>query len=162
MQVMIFDRTGTARRGATMVEVAIVLPVLFLFIFGMVIGGVGVFRYQTLASLAREATRYASVHGTEYQADTGLPAVTAQKIYHAAIVPQSAGLDLDQLTYEISYNGAATAGWDSVAHSPRFALPNSAVLRTASVSVTLTYRWEAPLYFGTIDLTSTSEMPITY
>ena len=56
---MILDRTRTARCGATLVETALVLPVLFLFIYGMVIGGIGVFRHQVLASLAREAARYA-------------------------------------------------------------------------------------------------------
>lgn len=157
-------RVYTTRHGATVVETALVLPVLFLFIYGIVVGGVGVFRYQAMSSLAREAARYASVHGTQYEADTSSAAVTASNIYDAAIVPQAAGLDLDQLTYQIRYNGATTgADWDSAVHSPRYVSgTRGGTPRAASVSVTLTYRWVAPFYFGTLDLTSTSEMPMTY
>src|SRR5262245_16636736 len=156
--------TKTTRCGATVVETAIVLPLLFLFVYGIVLGGVGVFRYQAMSSLAREAARYASVHGAQYEFDTGSASVTASNIYDAAIVPQAAGLDLSQLTYQIRYNGATIgADWDSTAHASRYINGSTGGSpKTASVTVTLTYRWVAPLYFGTIDLTRTSEMPITY
>ena len=58
-----------------------------------------------------EAARYASVHGTNYQKDTGNGAVTKVNIYNAAIVPQASGLDLSQLTYTINYNAPAAADW---------------------------------------------------
>lgn len=50
-------------RGTNAVEAAIALPVAFLLILGTCVIGLGVFRYQQVASLAREGARYASVHG---------------------------------------------------------------------------------------------------
>ena len=51
------------RRGAAAVEFAAVAPVLILLLFGTVVGGLGIFRYHQVATLAREAARYASVRG---------------------------------------------------------------------------------------------------
>src|SRR6266404_7733612 len=69
-------RPRAARPGATVVEFAVVAPVTFLLILGLIVGGLGVFRYQEVAHLAREATRYASTHGGQYQLD-GLPTSTS-------------------------------------------------------------------------------------
>ena len=41
------------RRGTTTVEAAIVLPTVFLFVIGMCVIGLGIYRYQQVASLAR-------------------------------------------------------------------------------------------------------------
>jgi Flp pilus assembly protein TadG len=46
-----------------MVEMAIVLMVLLTLVFGMFDLGLGVFRSNTTAQVAREAARQASVHG---------------------------------------------------------------------------------------------------
>jgi Flp pilus assembly protein TadG len=161
---MVIRQNATAMRtGATAVEMAIVLPVLFLLTFGLVIGGIGIFRYQAVASLAREAARYASVHGTNYQLDTGAGAVSKANIYTAAIVPQASGLDLSQLTYTINYNAPSAVDWDSATHAPQYVSSTSGgTPKTATVSVTINYNWAAPLYFGTITLTSTSVMPMSY
>jgi Flp pilus assembly protein TadG len=151
------------RTGATAVEMAIVLPVLFMLTFGLVIGGVGIFRYQAVASLAREAARYASVHGTNYQSDTGSGAVTKVNIYNAAIVPQASGLDLSQMTYTINYKAPSAVDWDSATHAPLYVSSTTGgTPKTATVTVTVNYSWAALLYFGTITLTSTSEMPMCY
>jgi hypothetical protein len=53
------------RQAATVVECAIIYPVLFLFLIGLAVGGAGIFRYQEVSSLAREAARYASTHGAQ-------------------------------------------------------------------------------------------------
>ena len=153
------------RHGAALVESALVLPVVFLFTFGMIIGGMGVFRYQAMSSLAREAARYASVHGTSYQTDTGSAAVTKANIYNAAIVPQSAGLDLSQLTYTISYTGpSGKQDWDAAAHAPVYASTTGGINtnKTATVTVTVNYHWVSLKYFGTVNLSSTSVMPMSY
>ena len=76
-----------------------VLPTLFFLILATVVGGYGVFRYQQIAMLAREGVRYASVHGGQYQQETGNTAATAQDVYNNAIVPYATSLDLTQLTY---------------------------------------------------------------
>jgi hypothetical protein len=42
------------RRGTTSVEFGIACPIVFFLIFATIVGGIGVFRYQQVASLARE------------------------------------------------------------------------------------------------------------
>jgi Flp pilus assembly protein TadG len=77
------------RVGATAVEFAVVGPVAFFVLLAVIIGGMGIFRYQELASVAREASRWASVHGAQYQQDTGQPAATAQDVYNNVIAPNA-------------------------------------------------------------------------
>ena len=54
------------RRGVTLVECAIIYPLTLLLVLAIIIGGLGMFRYQEVASLAREGARYASVRGAKY------------------------------------------------------------------------------------------------
>ena len=68
--------SSSRRSGVTTVECAIVFPVTFLLIVGLVVGAAGMFRYQQMSHLARTAARYASVHGTQWQKDTGQPAAS--------------------------------------------------------------------------------------
>src|SRR5437660_7453667 len=91
------------RTGTTAVECAIVYPAVFLFTLGLVIGAAGIFRYQELSSLARRAARYASVHGTQYAADTGNPAPTPAEIYNNVVLPNAPGLQASKLSYSITY-----------------------------------------------------------
>ena len=51
-------------RGQSLVEFALVLPVLLLLIFGLLDLARAVWQENTLAFAAREATRYAIVHGS--------------------------------------------------------------------------------------------------
>src|SRR3954451_16068419 len=94
----------TARRGTTAVECALVYPLVFMFCLGLVVGAMGVFRYQELASLARRGARYASVHGYQYSKDTGNPAATPADVYANAIDPYAVGLDKSQLGYSVTWN----------------------------------------------------------
>src|SRR5437870_2161734 len=93
-----------ARRGASAIEAAVVYPVALFFVLGLVIGAMGIFRFQETAALAREAARYASVHGTSYAQASGQPAATAQDIYNNAIAPKAVGLDPSKLTYSVAWN----------------------------------------------------------
>src|SRR5262249_20810347 len=61
------------QRAAVLVESAIIYPAVFLLLLGLAVGGAGIFRYQEVASLAREAARYASTHGANSRNDAGLP-----------------------------------------------------------------------------------------
>src|SRR5262249_6999412 len=92
------------RSGATMVEYAIVLTILVFLMLGTIIAAIGVFYYQQVSLLAREGSRYASVHGAEYAREEKVPAATAQDIYNNAIVPKMAGLDPNLLTYSVTWN----------------------------------------------------------
>src|SRR5262245_52188139 len=69
------------RRGTQTVEMAIVGPVALFFIFALIVGAMGVSRYQEVSHLAREGARYASTHGGQYQQEgiptsSGVPAIS--------------------------------------------------------------------------------------
>ena len=134
------------RRGVQAVEAAIVLPVVMMLILGTCSTAMGVYYYQLVATLAHEGARYASVHGTQYAADTGNPPATAADIYNNAILPMAVGLNPSHLTPPPSVTWNAT-------NSPY----------NNSVSVTVTYQWTPDLYItGPLYLTSTSVMPMSY
>jgi Flp pilus assembly protein TadG len=75
-----YRQPGRQRRGATLVESAIVYPLALFLILGIIIGGYGIFRYQEMAWLAREGARWAAVRGTQYASETGNPAATEADI----------------------------------------------------------------------------------
>lgn len=142
------------RSGATVVEFAVVAPITFLVLLGLVIAGMGIFRYQEVASLAREASRWASVHGTQYEKDTGNKAATAQDVYDNAIKPAAVSMDMSLLSYKVT--------WES-SNSPYSAkvVNNQVVAVGNNVTVTVTYQWIPEAYLGSITLTSTSTVPVS-
>jgi Flp pilus assembly protein TadG len=145
---------SSRRRAATLVECAIVYPVLFLFLIGLAVGGAGIFRYQEVSSLAREAARYASTHGAQYRQDTGQtvgdPTVWSTDIYNNSISPNAVALDPSSLNY--------TCTWPAVINQP----DKSDNWPGSQVTVTVTYQWFPEIFLiGPINLSSTSSMPIT-
>src|SRR5262245_1723033 len=143
------------RPGATMVELAIVCSVTFLLLFGVVIGGLGVFRYQQLSWLARDATRYASVRGAQYQEETGKPAATAEDVYRDVIKAKATAIELDQLQYTVT--------WDRDNRPYRTSVVNGRVEAVVNtVTVTLTYRWIPEAFLGGVTMHSSSTLPVTY
>ena len=130
------------RRGTHAVECAIIFPLLFLLVLGLFVGGTGVFRYQEVASLAREGARYASVRGYKYQQVTGKPAATADDVFNNAISPRAVILDPSQLSYNVTWNPDNKQG--------------------STVTVQVTYQWVPEAYLGGITLGSTSTMPVSY
>lgn len=130
------------RSGATVLECAIVFPIFLLLVIGLVVAGVGVFRYQEVASLAREGARYASVRGAKYAFYTGQPAATKKDVLDNAILPRAIGLDVKKLSYDVTWNPDNQQG--------------------SLVTVTVTYRWVPEAIFGGMDLTSTSTVAISY
>jgi Flp pilus assembly protein TadG len=137
-------RRAPARSGTTLVEAAIVLPVAFLLILGSIVVGLGVFRYVEVASLAREGARWASVHGSNYQQETGTTAATAQEVYNKAILPNVVSMDTSKLSYSVTWN------------------PDN-VPPDATVSVTVSYQWFPEVYLvGPITVSSKSTMAMSY
>jgi len=57
-------------RGQALVEFALVFPILMLFLFGIIVWGLGIFYQQQLQNAAREGARYAAVHSSEAQCPT--------------------------------------------------------------------------------------------
>jgi hypothetical protein len=88
------------RRGAHTIECAFIFPITFALLVGLVVFAMGVFRYQQMAYLAREAARYAAVHAGQYQLENAaaiaqgtLPDVT--DAYIAKQVVQANAFSLD-------------------------------------------------------------------
>jgi Flp pilus assembly protein TadG len=146
------------RRGATLVESALVYPVLFLIVAAIVVLGTAVFRYQVAAHAAREAARFASVHGLRYSADTGNPAATEDSIYSDSVAPQApwvprSGVSVtwnasNAQTRTVTYTDAAT-GLVKVKDVQN------------TVTVTVSYTWDSG-WFGSIPLSSSSTAVMSY
>jgi Flp pilus assembly protein TadG len=143
------------RRGATMVEGALVLSTALLLTLGVIIVGLGVYRYQQVASLARVAARYASVHGGQFAQETGQAMATPQSVYDQVIKPGAIGLDLNKLTYSVT--------WDNSNEMPLYLanVTTNQYLRNR-VTVTISYQWVPEAYLKGITLTSTSVMEMSY
>src|ERR1700722_16454155 len=128
---------GIPCRGAIAVEAALVLPIAFTFIIGMVVMGLGVYRYQQVAALAREGARYASVHGTQYATETGNAAATQATIRSNVVVPLAIGLNTSTsyLTCTVTWNGTNSP----TSYNPNSTPPGEPMQNT--VTVTVTYKW---------------------
>jgi hypothetical protein len=179
----------TQRRAATAVEAAIVLPITFFLVLGILIGGMGVFTYQEMAHLARETARFASVHGGQYakQNAAAISAGTLPSVDKAYLINfakgKAAGLDPSQLQITVtittlapgaeSASSTETVDWDNTTEnqnrSPYSAWTNSNTTPPSNVqlenvvTVQITYPWSPGLLgIGTINLTSKSVMPMSY
>lgn len=106
------------RKGATLVELAIVLPLVVLMSIGLCVAELAVFRYQQVAALAHESARWAAVHGKNYARRSQKPIATTNDILKNVIEPRAVGLDLNRLTPVLKWNDNFTA-----------------------VSVTVSYQW---------------------
>jgi len=67
---MIRRRLSRASRGQTMVELAIVMPLFLMVLFGIIVLGLGIFYQQQVTNAAREAARYAAIHTATAQCPT--------------------------------------------------------------------------------------------
>src|SRR5262249_44947340 len=137
------------RGGATTVECAVIFPVTFLLLLGLIIGAAGMFRYQEVAHLARQGARYASTHGQNWAKDTNNPAATPQDVFDNAIAPGAIGLDRTRLSYDVTWDRS-----NAVYHTD---IVNGNVIATYNtVTVRVTYQWIPEAYLGGITLSSTS------
>src|SRR5258708_22649685 len=99
------------RSGAHLVECALVFPLVFFLILALVVGGMGVYRYQQVCYLAREAARYDSVHGGQYQQERAgaisqgtLPNVNEQYIVTNIITANATNMDPASTQVSINFN----------------------------------------------------------
>jgi Flp pilus assembly protein TadG len=172
---MLVKRPQAKRRGAHAVECAIVLPVVIFLILFILVGGLGVFRYQEMASLSREAARFASTHGGQYlkeniqgiQSGT-LPNPTKAYIINNTVLPKAYWLDPSQLQVSIKFNTpSGSFDWDDTASNgyrwPQTIVTGQQTSIVNTVSVTVTYAYTPELsIWGPYTLTSTSVMPMSY
>ncbi len=131
---------GRRRRGVTLVECGLAYSAVMILCLGTIVLGLGVFRSQQLAWLARQGARWASVHGPTYQSEQGGAAATGPSVMTHVITPRMVALDPAALTCTLT-------------------------MTSNTATVTLSYRW-VPEAFGSVfptrTLTSTSAAPITY
>src|SRR5260370_33870565 len=64
--IMMLRNKTRKRSGAYAVEAAFVFPIVFFLILAILIGSLGIFKYQECSYLARMGTRYGSTHGDSY------------------------------------------------------------------------------------------------
>jgi hypothetical protein len=110
--------------------------------FGILIGGLGMFRYIQVAALAREGCRWASVRGSQYASDTGKSAATSTTV-QTYILSEAVGMDTTQLSSTTAWSPDQTQG--------------------STVTVKVTYKWFPEAYVvGSITLQSTAEATQQY
>jgi Flp pilus assembly protein TadG len=173
------------RRGATLVESAIVLPVVLLLLIGLIVSGMGVFRYQELAHIARETARYASVHGGQYATQNPSQPVVDEAALRTYAASRAVSIDTTQWTVSVQMRvfppGSTTASvnppstsvvdWDDTNNNQNRS-PYSSWTRTPNgnvttadnlVIVTITYPWvPEAILVGPITLTSTAVLAMSY
>jgi Flp pilus assembly protein TadG len=155
--------TSTARRGATVVETAVVLPVFFILLFGIFLGGIQILNYQEVAWLSREASRRVSVRGNLYAQQTNKASPTEAEIMQNVVLPLAVAMDPNQLTVEVflvdGSSGTATR-WDSSSKAVYVVQPDgSKVFNRVRVQV----NYASTLLTATpINLEAISEVPMAF
>jgi Flp pilus assembly protein TadG len=127
--------------------------VVVVLIFSTIVGGLGVFRYQQVAALARQGARYASVHGGQYEKEKNQPAATADDIKANIVQANATALKPSLITCTVTWNSSndplTTTDFDNPVGN--------------TVTVTVTYQWFPEAYLaGPITLTSSSTAQILY
>ena len=144
-----------SRRGATAVEFAFVAPVLLSLLLGTVVGGLGIVRYQQVANLARECSRWASVHGGQYQQETDNAAATPDDVYNNVIAVKNMALDLSHLSYAVTWNTDNYPYHTTIVNDQLVPVTNT-------VQVVISYQWVPETIFPAVTLSSTSITPMAY
>lgn len=137
-------RTRRAEAGQALVEFSLAIMVFLVIIIGVIEVGRAVWSYNTLASAAREGSRYAMVHGASASARSG-PAGNDANV-QAAVTKYTAALDPSDLT--------VTSTW-----------PDGNNAAGSHVRVTVSYRFDTSfsrlLGISPITMSSASTMTIT-
>jgi Flp pilus assembly protein TadG len=144
-------------RGNTLTEFAFILPLLVMVIFGLIDFGRALYTYHFVSDAAREASRWASVRGS--QCDPGLLACPASQgdvqDYVAGIVPPG----IDSSPQALSVTAAWVAPPGKVGTCNVF--PNNP---GCAVQVQVTYNFKFIVPFlpnSTYAMKSTSQMIIS-
>lgn len=117
-------------RGATIVEFALVAPVLILVLVACLDFARGVNAYVTVANASREGARFATVHPTAALAEIKAAVTTRMSPLDTSSPPLSVDAFYDDGTGPLSWPN--TGG-----------IPQSAGRPAVSVRVVVTYQWAA-------------------
>jgi Flp pilus assembly protein TadG len=135
------------RRGAVLVETALVLLVFLLLILGMLDLGIAVLRNHLVAEAARQGARQAIVHGSKATQLGTWTAGNYQAPLRQFVLPLLPGIDPDTV--------AVQADWPDGGNDPG---------QRVRVTVSTSYRPIITLLFGSpsFNLSATSVMPIAH
>ena len=135
------SKDGSA--GQATVEFGLVALVFLMLLFGVIEFSRLLLMYHHLGNVAREGSRYASVHGSDFGSTFGnAPTAADIENYVKSISP----VDPNNLT--------VTTTWENPNHEPR---------SWVKVQVDYEFKFVVPLLFGSgIPLKSTSRMYISY
>jgi Flp pilus assembly protein TadG len=121
---------GARRRwGGTLVEGAVVGSLALMLLLGMVVVGNGVIRYQQVASLAREGSRYAAVNSASP------PSASSLKTY---LETYAAGMDPTNLSCTVSYGSGTVTVGVTYSWTPEAFLASTPMSLTSTSSVLVT------------------------
>ena len=117
-------------RGTTVVELSLILMAFFFLLIGILDVGRAVFSYNTAASVARDATRYAIVHG-----DRSSSPATATDIenYAKGRLPGFSGVSVNTTWNPNNRQGSRVSVTVQYTYQPIIALFPSAQLGATSV-----------------------------
>jgi Flp pilus assembly protein TadG len=137
-------RDRRRRRGQSLVEFAVVLPVFLLILAGVLDFGLGLYSQMTIINAAREGARLGVVEPGNVSA------------IHDRVLGMSAGLDASSLTITTTCLRPTSPSTFVACTSPQWQSGDS-----VKVKVDYVYRMIWPLAFGTqLDLTSSVQMRI--
>lgn len=124
-------------RGQSLVEFALVLPVLLLLIFGLLDVARAVWQENTLAFAAREGSRYAIVHGAASSSPVPYCASCSPSAIVSAV--EAAAIGVPNITVTVTYpdgNNDRNSRVSVTATAPFVPLPSQYLLNGA-LTVTL-------------------------
>jgi Flp pilus assembly protein TadG len=99
------SRRRAARRGTTVTEVAIILPIVLTLVLGVIDFALVMYAYGTVSEAARVGARYAIVHGSAAASPVG-PAANDATVA-SQVKAAAGGLDTSRLTVASSWGDAA-------------------------------------------------------
>src|SRR5439155_6600149 len=139
-----------------------VFPLVAFILIAMMVGSLGIFRYQEVVLLSQEGARYASVHGSEYRQEISHSPtpITKQDVYDKAIKPRMMCLNPANVSYDVTrkdndqpFGVSGTSG----------NMSDYETAKVNTVTVTVSYKWfpEWDLV-GPINLTCSTTVPTAY
>jgi hypothetical protein len=155
---MLLRNSKNVRQGIHAVEAALIYPVSFLLIIGLIVCGMGIFRYQETCHWARAGARWAACHGGQWSFEQGQPLTQPADVFNNAIQPYTIALDPTKINYTVSWSdpGEMPTYPDTTSAGPPFNW------RINEITVTVNYTWIPEAYVGGITFTATSTMPVEY
>ena len=160
--VNVIELTFNEDTGSELVETALCAPVLFAMIFGIVYFSLALYADHFVANAAKEAARYAVVHGSTWSGSSCQSAstfncdATDTDVSNFVIAQLPPGLSSSQLSVSTSWPGTTNAGTacDTL---------NGNNSPNCLVTVHVNYSFSLPLPFvnqGVVPFTSSAQMSI--